>query len=180
MYASDKRQATSDTEHASRCLALLVTCCLLPVAAGCESLQRKFTRKPKHQQSAPTPIINFQDYSRAMTPLERYRKHYLMFDYWNSEFIETLQSNPLNPKRFRRASTESLAALETMKGLLTEGMAVRFEPLIEERAMINRELQSGSISLARANALWRSLEAQTRQIHREFLWRNVESQLKAQ
>ncbi len=153
-------------------------CGVLIASSGCESLQRKFTRKSKHPKAAPTPIINFQDYTQAMTPLDRYRKHYLMFDYWNDELIESLQQKPQNPKRFRRASSEALAELEVMKGLLADAAAVRFEPVIEERTRINRQIQSGGLGSMQANVLWRTLEAQTRQIHREFFWRDAEDRLK--
>ena len=113
-----------------------------------------------------------------MTPLDRYRKHYLMFDYWNGELIEALQSHPINAKRLKRASSESLEELRALSQLVEEGVAARFTPVLEERANIDRQLQSESFSVSGANALSRTLEAQTRQIHREFFWRTVEDTLK--
>ena len=160
----------------------LLACCVSLVAAlaGCESLERKFTRKPKHPLPPPNPIINFQDYNRTFTPLDRYRKHYLMFQYWNDALIDGLQSSPLNPKRFKRASTESLAELETLKGLVTEEVAARMAPVIEGRSTIDRQLQSGDIGEMQVHAVTRDLEAQTRTIHRNFFWRDIEDQLKPQ
>ena len=166
--------ATDGSLLVAYCLLLAVTVTL----TGCESLQRKLTRKPKHPLERPSPIINFQDYSRAMTPLDRYRKHYLMFDYWNGELIDTLQSTPPNPKRFKRSSSESLGELKTMKDLMVDDLALRFEPLVEARTKINDQVQRGAIGPSDTNALWRTLEAQTRQIHREFFWRDVQEQLK--
>ena len=145
--------------------------------SGCESLQRKFTRKPKHPEPVPSPIIQFQDYTRTMTPLDRYRKHYLMFDYWNSELLDALQQPPLNSKRFRRDSSETLGELQTLQQLLNDGLASRLAPLIKERMRFDQDLRSGSFSDAQASALLRTLEAQTRQIHREFFWRDVQDQL---
>ena len=156
------------------CLLLAVTVTL----TGCESLQRKLTRKPKHPAERPSPIINFQDYGQAMTPLDRYRKHYLMFDYWSGELIESLQKAPLNSKRIKRDSSESLAELKTMKDLLVDDVALRFEPLVEERTKINSQVESGTIGPSDANTLSQALEAQTRQIHREFFWRDVQEHLK--
>ena len=160
----------------------LVACSLLLVAVlstGCESLQRKLTRKSNHPAPPPSPIIQFQDYTRTLTPLDRYRKHYLMFDYWNSELISALQGSSLNPKRVRRASMESLAELNTMKGLLADDVAARLAPVIEERAKIDHRLQSGSFGAAEASPVWRALEFQTRQVNREFFWRDVEEHLNA-
>ena len=162
-------------------LYVRVACCVLLVAAltGCESLQRKFTRKPKHPGPAPTPIVSFQDYTQAMTPLDRYRKHSVLFDYWNDELLEALQQSTVNPKRFKKASSESLAELGIMKDLLLDDVAARLTPLIEERAHINRQLQSPAFNTSQATTIGRVLERHTRQIHREFLWRDVEDKLKA-
>ena len=143
-------------------------------------MQRKFTRKPKHPSPRPSPIISFEDYTRTMTPLDRYRKHYLMFDYWNSQLIEALSSNPVNPKRLARSSEESLAELETMRTLVVDELAERFVPLIEARKTLYRELQHPGFSAPRSTIVGRELEAQARQIHRELYWRDVEDRLKPQ
>jgi hypothetical protein len=160
--------------------ASLVAGCWLLAAGltGCESLQRKLIRKPKHPPAPPSPIINFQDYTKTTTPLERYRKHYLMFEYWNDELMRALRSSPPNPKRLKRASTEALAELETLKGLVTDDLAVRMAPLVEERSALNRQLHSGSLGAFQANSIWRVLESQTRQVHRELFWRDVTDQLR--
>jgi len=162
---------------AARTAAIIAICVAFTALSGCEALQRKLTRKPKHPKPPPTPIIQFLDYSKAMTPLDRYRKHYLVFDYWNDELIGGLQSQPLNPKRCRRASAEALAELETLKGLVTDEVAVRLAPLIEERLEIDRQIQRGSFAASQANVMWRTLEAQTRRFQREFYWRDVEDHL---
>ena len=146
--------------------------------SGCESLQRKFTRRSKQQKPPPTPIINFQDYSKAMTPLDRYRKHCLIFDYWNDDLLQALQGRPLNPKRVHRASTESLAELEVMQQLVADDVAQRMAPLFEERAALNRQLQGGPLNDTQASTLQRSIERQARHIDREFFWRDVQDQLK--
>lgn len=152
-------------------------CLLLTVGTGCDAFQRKFTRKPKHS-APPSPIISFQDYTRTMTPLDRYRKHYMMFDYWDTTLIESLQSRSPNPKRFKRASTESLAELKIMSDLIGQELATRLLPLVEARAQLDRQLQQDAFNAAQAQVTIRTLEAQTRQIRREFFWRDVEDHLK--
>ena len=151
---------------------------LLSGLTGCESLQKKLTRKPKQPQARPNPVIQFQDYSRAMTPLDRYRKHYMIFDYWNSELLDAIQSHPLNPKRYRRASSDALGELQALQGLLTEELAGRLAPLIEERTELDRRLQRVDASDSQVPFLQRDLEAQTRRFQREFFWRKVEDHLK--
>lgn len=146
-------------------------------AAGCESLQRKFTRKSKRPQAAPNPIVQFQDYARAMTPLDRYRKHSLMFSYWNSELVDALREMPLNGKRCRHASIESLGELDALRGLLSDDAAARLQPVLDERRQVHQRLQ-GAFQEPQAGAMRRELERQTRQIEREFSWRDVQDQLR--
>ena len=166
------------TQHTARSVALVLSavCCLL--FAGCESLQRKFIRKSKTPPPAPTPIIQFQDYSHALTPIDRYRKHSLIFDYWQSELLTALASPPLNPKRLRRDSADSLAELRVLQSLLDESTSARMAPLVEERARLNSELQSGVPTEPQARILANQLEAHATRLHRDFFWRDVEDHLK--
>ena len=159
-------------------VSVLVGGVIAATAAGCESLERKFTRKPKTPTERPNPVIVFQDYSQAMTPLERYRKHYLMFGYWNGELLEALQVPALNPKRITRASTESLSELTALRNLLESDLAGRLDPVIEARTAIDRQVQGASFGAAQAIRIVQVVEAQTRQINREFFWRDVQDHLK--
>jgi len=162
----------------ARFLLLLTAYCLLPtVLVGCESLQKKFIRKPK-PQARPSPIISFQDYTRAITPLDRYRKHYVLFEYWNAELLDGLKVPTANPKRLKRTSAESLEELRILRGLLQDDLAARMDRIIEERQGLDRQIQSGSYSQAQLDAMRRALETQTRQLDREFFWRDVEDRLK--
>ena len=162
--------------------ALVCAACLVSTG-GCEALQRKLTRKPKHPKARPSPIVQFRDYSQAMTTLDRYRKHYMLFDYWNAELLEALGGARLsvyelrNPKRIKRTSEEALQELELMRDLVVEEVAIQLEPLIAARSKVDRELQSGRISASSTEIVRRALEKQTRQIHREFFWRDVEDHL---
>lgn len=145
---------------------------------GCESLQRKFTRKPKHPTPPPSPVVKFLDYTRAMTPMDRYRKHYLIFEYWNGELLTALQDKPMNSKRIKHASQESLAELQVLQGLVTDEAAARMAPIIQGRAKVHRRLQGGAVQTVHAIMVMRDVDAQTRQLHREFYWRRMEDQFK--
>ena len=149
---------------------------LLVVAGGCESLQRKFTRKPKILKSL-SPIIQFQDYTQAMTPLDKYRKHAMLYDYWNSNLLETLQDSSFNRKRAKHASAESLLELKTLQGLLDEELAGKMAPLVAERERVNQEIQSGAVAPNQADGVVRRLETHTRALHRDFYWRDVQDRL---
>ncbi len=124
-----------------------------------------------------------------MTPMDRYRKHYALFDYWNAELLSALETHAAsspgigqpgaNPKRIKLASQESLQELQTLQGLLQDGTAAQLISLIDAREQFDRQLQSGSYGASQMSVFSRDLEAQTRRIHRELYWRNVEDLLKA-
>jgi len=123
-------------------------------------------------------VTVFQDYSAAMTPLDRYRKHYAIFDYWASGLQDALESRTPNPKRITLASTEALGELEAMKGLLTDEAAARLDPLLKEQTEIHRVVSSVGFDAVRSDFIKRQLESQMRAIHRDFFWRKVQDQLK--
>ncbi|MBI3087448.1 MAG: hypothetical protein HYY91_00955 [Candidatus Omnitrophica bacterium] len=175
MKPNSRRCSDASISHPVRVIVLVAAALLAGV--GCESLQKKFIRK-RRDMPRPSPIIAFQDYTRAMTPLDRYRKHYMMFDYWNSELVDVLQARDVNPKRVKRASGESLQELKTMQGLLADDIAAQVAPLITEREQIDRRLQRGSSTPSQVGLTARQLEAQTREVHRSLFWRNVEDRLK--
>ena len=150
---------------------------LMTALIGCESLQRKLTRKPK-PYVRPSPIVNFQDYTHAMTPLDRYRKHYLLFDYWNGQLVDELASQSANLKRLRDASAESLKELQVLQGLLQDPLAAQVSSLIHTRTRFDQQLGQGTSSPAQWAYMQRVLETQMRQIHRDFFWRDVAEHLK--
>ena len=142
-------------------------------------MQRKLTRKPK-SYVRPSAIIQFQDYSRAMTPLDRYRKHYVMFDYWNSELLGALEGRDFNVKRLRTYSSEALQELRQLQALLQDDRAAQVEPLIAQRATVDQQINQRPLMPSDLGAIRQRLEGQTRRIHRELSWRVVEDHVKGQ
>ena len=124
--AMQRMNATRPLRFAMRCGAVVGAAVLLLAASGCESLQKKFIRKSKKPESRPTPVVEFEDYMRTTTPIDLYRKHYTVFNYWNAELLEELAVQTPNPKRLKRDSSEALASLYELKKLLDAG--VGFEP----------------------------------------------------
>jgi hypothetical protein len=159
---------------------LIAACVGLAAAGGCEGLERKLIRKPKVRPK-PTPIVAFTDYTRTITPLDRYRKHAVLFDYWNGELLkelgETAPNQPVNQKRLRRMSAESVSELKIMRGLVTEAAAGRFEPVLAERERLDREIQSSTVDRSRIGSLRQRLEDQARRIRRDLFWREVQDHL---
>ncbi len=84
----------------------------------------------------------------------------------------------MNSKRVKHASKESLAELQVLQGLVTDEAAARMAPIIEGRAKVHQRLQVGTVQTVHAIMVTRDVDAQTRQLNREFYWRRMEDQLK--
>ena len=178
MKQSSTRSSDGNAHAAQRRAALLTAvCCLLSAGLGCEGWQKKFVRRSKKAPERPSPIVNFQDYTRTMTPLDRYRKHALMFDYWNDELIEALGPGGSNEKRIKRASAEALQELTTLAGVLQPDYAAQLQPMVEARRRLNAQLQRGTYVPSQQDQLRRSVEMQTRKFERQFSWQDVQDHL---
>jgi hypothetical protein len=150
---------------------------VLCAGTGCEAIVKKFTRKPKHASARPSPVISFQDYSAGATPQERYRKHYLLFEYWNAELMDELQRAMMNAKRARRASGEAVQELRELRGLLQEPQRAMIDPVIDQRQRLDGQLKADVLTAAQRESAGRLLERQTRQLHRGLSPRKVEDKL---
>lgn len=140
-------------------------------------MQKKFIRQAK-PQPRPSPIINFENYTLGATPLERYRKHYMVFDYWNAELLDALAPSASNPKRIRRASQESLSQLQQMTMLLDEPTAASVQPLLEERRKLDRQLQDRGDDLTQLSVIRQRAELNQRRIHRLMSVSKVQERLR--
>jgi phytoene dehydrogenase-like protein len=112
--------------------------------------------------------------------LDRYRKHALMFEYWNGELIDALGPAGSNVKRIKRASAEALQELTTLQSTLQEDYAALLQPMLEARRSLDAQVQRGTYMPPQRDQLLRSVEAQTRQFSRQFSWRDVEDHLKSE
>ena len=174
-----KPSSTRYSVDKTSCVWFAICVGLAFAGTGCESLQKKLIRKKKNVER-PSPVINFLDYTHAMTPLDRYRKHYVLFDYWNGELLDALGQSSMNPKRAERASAEALQELQILQQLVQDELASRVTPAIEERTRIDRELKGRLYAPSQLIFMRRTLDTQTRQLYRELFWRKVEDRLREQ
>ncbi|MBI4355273.1 MAG: hypothetical protein HY597_02315 [Candidatus Omnitrophica bacterium] len=143
---------------------------------GCESLRRKFVRKPKHPQRV-VALSTTKTYEIHRTPLESYERHYLQWVFWNAEVLTGLETG--NQPKVIRGATESASELRKLQALLEASTAQRLNPVIAEtEACAKRFHASMDLSLAETGT-WRTrLERQQRLMHREFLAKRVADLLK--
>ena len=86
--------------------------------AGCDSLQRKFTRKKKETKPVPR-LYQLKKYD-VKPSTELYSKHYAYWQSWMSELIQDLGGNH---KKDVRCIDEALSQLSDMRNILVQEKA---------------------------------------------------------
>lgn len=107
--------------------------------AGCESLAKKFVRKPKEPAKPKDVLLEPQEYAPEGDRAVLYEQSYLYWKSWHDEFITALGG----PSARRQADTvnEALKSLAEMRKLLDEqsrlkleGYSARLEKIRDEAA----------------------------------------------
>lgn len=133
------------------------------------ALQRKFIRKK--QRPPPAVTITTKDYDLHLSPEERYRRHFVMWDFWHAEILEGLGESR---KKALRAAEESLAELAALRSLLLPPMAEKVNPHMARLEQLRQDL-SKDVLTGMALQRWRStVEQQQRVIRRELAWKGVQ------
>jgi hypothetical protein len=86
--------------------------------AGCDSLQRKFTRKKKYVKPIPR-LYQLKKYD-VKPSAALYSKHYAYWQSWMSELIQELGDNH---KKDIRCIDEALSQLSDMRNILVQEKA---------------------------------------------------------
>ena len=139
------------------------------LVGGCDSLQRKFIRKPKNV-TPPTPIVHFKPYEPTQSAEELYKHHLMLWEFWNGELVGGFG---VSEKKIQHASKETLAELLELQRFLPEPKAQQLQKLIDEHRQLDARIQSGYLNDATEQTLKRHFEYQQRAVTRDFSWRDV-------
>ncbi len=116
--------------------------------AGCESLGRKFVRKPDPQSLKKEEVVFApQEYKgEGVTNEDLFRQYFLYWRTWQDELIDSLERNG-NRKRQIDSLNEGLKNLDNIKLLIKPEAAARLEAYIKSL----RELRDAVIKDDYAN-----------------------------
>jgi hypothetical protein len=124
---------------------LLFGCALVLVfnSAGCESLGRKFVRKPKVEDINKEEVIyEPQEYkSESLTNQDLYRQYFLYWRTWQDEFIDSLEESG-NRKKQLNSLNEAIRNLENIKVLLNPEVAAKLDVYIKSSESLGRALNN--------------------------------------
>lgn len=139
---------------------------------GCETLQRKFTRKSKKR------IIRPKFYSEAASEkrpnLELYIMHYTYWEVWQEDLVVNAGKNN---KRDRMAEKELVGHLNDMKKYLVEDKAKELGAYIKEAEDIASRMTKSGVEM-RLGYLKQKLNKNKARIARKFYYKKVREYIK--
>ena len=148
---------------------------LLLELAGCASVQKKFTRKPKTPSHIPAAIyLQEGPYQKKFSNEYYYKTHFTMWKSWHGELINELGDNQ---KKVSRCAQEALGHLTEMNRYLNAQKQAELAPSLDELSQIGQRIERGVISDAEVGSLRVDLERISRQIGNNFYFDKVQTSL---
>jgi hypothetical protein len=146
-------------------LLLILTVIILNLS-GCETLKKKFSRKPKAGKKV-SPVLVPQDYKGIYPNSVLYDNHFIYWRTGTEDLMNCLQ-NKLSNKRQVLAASRAVEDLERMQDLLNSPKKEALEPHIKVYERVLGKVRLGRPNDALADSMWHDLENQRRLIIREF------------
>lgn len=156
-----------------RFMIFLMIICFAVNLAGCDALQKKFTRKKKTVPKKPK-IYQLQRYEKKPTP-ELYNKHFVYWQTFSGDIIERLGQNH---KKDVRSIDEMVGNLKDMQNILVKEKADEMQPHIDTASDARSTIMRGDMSFSVMNSVRSTLEREDRAIKREFITLKVKNYLK--
>jgi hypothetical protein len=113
-------------------IVFLICVLFLSNLVGCEAFVRKFTRKPKKQETEEELVLTPEEYKGPqMTKEELYRKYLLYWKSWLDELITALLQNTSH-KRQVDCVSEAIENLVALRTLLNENKQKQLNKYINQ------------------------------------------------
>ena len=151
---------------------VLLAIVFLAGLAGCDAVQRKFTRK-KTVVKQPR-FYQVKKYTKKPSP-ELYKQHFAYWQSWQGELVQSLGQNH---KKDVRAIEEALGHLRDMQNILIPSKAEAIEPHIEKIEGAKEIILRGELSFANKDYVRSIVEREGRAIGRDFCYQRVKDDLR--
>jgi polyhydroxyalkanoate synthesis regulator phasin len=135
---------------------------------GCDSIQRKFTRKTKRKTISPK--FYHEAGGETRPNLELYMTHYTYWKTWHEDLVK---DGGRNAKRDKMAISEVLGNLHDMKKSLTDEKARELQVHIDETKALTDRVAAGAVTTASLENLKRKLDNVRARIVRKFYYKKV-------
>ena len=119
-----------------RAISWILAFFMLANLTGCETLAKKFRRKPKKTVKMPR-MYQIKKYEKKPTP-ELYKKHYAYWESWQSELIQVLGQNR---KKDLLCIDQIISNLQDMQNILVPEKGKEMETHIERLITVKETIQ---------------------------------------
>jgi hypothetical protein len=140
--------------------------------SGCDSIQRKFTRKTKTVK-APR-IFQENKYEKKPSP-ELYEKHFAYWQSWSSEILQDLGDNQ---KKDRQCIEQIIAQVNDMRNILVPEKEDELAKHIKKYEEVRDVILRGQLSQYSRSFALTTLDRQDRIIKNDFCITKVKHYLK--
>lgn len=153
----------------------LVWTLVLMNLAGCATVQRKFTRKPKEPAHTASVIpLDSGPYQKRFSNEFYYKSHFTLWKTWQSELIDSLGENR---KKVARAGQEALSHLKDMRQYLLPEKQAEIDLQILELEKIVKRTDAGIDSASEIGPLRSDLERIRRIVSANFYFNKIKDQM---
>ena len=148
---------------------------LMMNAAGCASVQKKFTRKKKVPSHTPA-VVYLQEgpYQKKYSNDYYYKTHFTFWKSWQDELINQLGGNN---KKVSRAAQEALSNLQEMNQYLNPAKQEELKPQLDALAKITQRIESGGYSDSELGGIRVELEKIRRIVSNNFYYDKIKDDL---
>ena len=148
---------------------------LMMNAAGCASVQKKFTRKKKEPGHIPA-VVYLQEgpYQKKYSNVYYYKTHFTFWKSWQDELINQLGGNS---KKVSRAAEEALGHLQEMNQYLSAAKQEELKSQMDALAKIAQRIGSGGYPDSELGGIRVELEKIRRIVSNNFYYDKVKNDL---
>lgn len=139
-------------------------------SAGCASLQRKFTRKPKEEPARAIMVVDQGPYQKKYSNDYYYKTHYTMWETWEDDLLMSLGGNH---KHVTRAAEEAYSHLVSMSAYLKPEKKAQLEPLVKEFYAMEQKIEADRYSVSDEPVMRSDIERLKRLISNDFYYNKV-------
>lgn len=156
----------------STCYSLLSTS-----LCGCETMRKKFTRKPKHQPAQEEPLLMPEEYNPEFNKDVLYKDYLVYWRSWQDELIAHLEAN-LSHKKQIDCAQQAVLNLEKLRDFLKPEKQQVLDVYLEELKNLRDKIKEGNLSGANLALIKHKLTINRRNILHNFMYSKVKNDLK--
>ena len=149
----------------------------LVLICGCETLRKKFIRKPKNERKMEEPVLSPQKYNPEFEKDVLYRNYFVYWRSWQDELIAALDAD-LSHKKQIDCVYQAVMNLEKVRAFLNEDKQKELDVYIEELKALQEKIIKGNLAGAKTVMLKNKLKINKRNILRNFIYSKVKDDLR--